>query len=80
MIKHIDVTDADLITQIKYKQICFAGNMKLKIYGMLCCKSGKRMKKENRIFFVLEHEAVQNNFRASKHCMQTNIRFNINET
>jgi len=33
------------------KEICFGGNRKLKIYGTLHCKLGKRMKKENRVYF-----------------------------
>ncbi len=52
MIKHIDITYEDLRRQIKHKQIAFAGNIRLKIYGTLHCKSGKRMKKENRIFLT----------------------------
>jgi methylphosphotriester-DNA--protein-cysteine methyltransferase len=70
MIKHINVNDEEVRRQIKHKQIVFAGNIKLKIYGTLHCKSGKRMKRENRIFFISEEEAIQNNFRACKHCMK----------
>jgi methylphosphotriester-DNA--protein-cysteine methyltransferase len=70
MIKHIDLTDEELRRQIKHKQIVFAGNMKLKIYGTLHCTSGKRMKKGNRVLFISEEEAMQNNFRACKHCMK----------
>lgn len=70
MIKHIDITNEELRRQIKHMQIVFGGNIKLKIYGTLRCKSGKRMKQENRVFFISEEEAIQNNFRACKHCMR----------
>jgi len=52
MIKHNDIPNTELHTQIKQILICFGGNTKLKIYGTLNCSSGKRMKKQNRVFFV----------------------------
>jgi methylphosphotriester-DNA--protein-cysteine methyltransferase len=52
-------------------QITFAGNAKLKIYGLLKCASGKRMKAENRVFFTSETEALQMSFRPCGHCMVT---------
>lgn len=45
-----------------------AGNKKLRIYGTLDCYSGKRMKKENRVFFNSEKEAIENGYRCCKHC------------
>jgi methylphosphotriester-DNA--protein-cysteine methyltransferase len=54
---------------IKEKGIAFAGNKRLKIYGTLSCKSGKRMKRENRIFFINEREAIAQGFRPCLHCM-----------
>lgn len=71
MIKHLDVNDSNLRSKIKQKEICFGGNRKLKIYGTLQCKSGKRMKCENRVFFASENEAVKNRFRPCGHCMKT---------
>jgi hypothetical protein len=44
----------DLRSKIKYQEIRFGGNKKLKIYGLLNCKSGKRMKREKRVFFSNE--------------------------
>jgi hypothetical protein len=58
MITHNDITNEALRRQIKHKQIIFGGNIRLKIYGTLHCKSGKRMKKGNRIFFISEDEAL----------------------
>jgi methylphosphotriester-DNA--protein-cysteine methyltransferase len=75
MIRHNDITDEELRRQIKHEQIAFAGNIRLKIYGKLHCRSGKRMKKENRVFFINEGEAIENNFRACKHCMRNRYQF-----
>lgn len=63
-----------LFTKIKNKQIALAGNKKLKIYGTLDCRSGKRMKKENRIFFFSEDEARQSGYRPCGNCLK--IRYN----
>jgi len=71
MIKHLDINDSDLSSKIKQKEICFGGNRKLKIYGTLQCKSGKRMKRENRVFFVSENEAIKIGYRPCGHCMKT---------
>lgn len=70
MINHSIISDADLRTKIKTKQILLGGNQKLKIYGRLSCKSGQRMKRENRVFFSIENEAIKNNFRPCGHCMK----------
>jgi methylphosphotriester-DNA--protein-cysteine methyltransferase len=47
-----------------------AGNRKLRIYGLLSCTSGKRMKQENRVFFASEEQAKQSGFRPCGHCMR----------
>lgn len=70
MIKHLDINDGDLRSKIKHKVITFGGNVNLKIYGTLKCKSGKRLKRENRIFFSSENEARENGFRPCGHCMK----------
>lgn len=69
MKKHNDLSIKELKILFKNGGICFAGNNKLKIYGTLKCKSGKRMKKENRVFFKSEQEALENNFRPCGHCL-----------
>ena len=71
MIQHNKISDSDLRNKIKNAEICFGGNQKLKIYGTLKCSSGKRMKGENRVFFLSEEEARQNGFRPCGHCMRT---------
>ncbi len=74
MIKHLDIKDGNLRNKIKQKEICFGGNRKLKIYGTLQCKSGKRMKRENRVFFASEKEAIKSDFRPCGHCMKTEYK------
>jgi methylphosphotriester-DNA--protein-cysteine methyltransferase len=70
MIKHLKTSGIELRKLIKEQQICFGGNEKLKIYGDLKCKSGKRMKKENRVFFVSKDDAIQQGYRPCGHCMK----------
>lgn len=74
MIQHSEISDSDLRSKIKRQEIRFGGNIKLKIYGLLNCKSGKRMKKENRVFFSTENEAIKSNFRPCGHCMKTEYK------
>ena len=69
MIRHADITNADLLASIKQNEICLGGNIPMKIYGTLQCKSGKRLKKQNRIFFKCENEAKVNGYRPCGHCM-----------
>jgi len=70
MIKHPDIEQKILISKIKQREILFAGNIKLKIFETLHCKSGKRMKRENRIFFQLKNEATGLGYRPCGHCMK----------
>jgi hypothetical protein len=55
---------------IDEKLVQFGGNAKLKIYGTLDCKSGKRMKPENRVFFESIAEATRLGYRPCGHCMK----------
>ena len=70
MIRHVEISEAQLRQLIKEKILVLGGNMRLKIYGKLDCKSGKRMKRENRVFFSSATEATQAGFRACGHCMR----------
>jgi methylphosphotriester-DNA--protein-cysteine methyltransferase len=74
MIPHCDISDIDLRSKIKQQEISFGGNKKLKVYGLLVCKSGKGMKRENRIFFVSENEAIKNGFRPCGNCMKAGYK------
>ena len=69
MVRHIELTSEELWKYIKHGRIPLGGNLTLKIYGTLKCKSGKRMKKENRVFFESEEEAVEQGFRPCGRCM-----------
>ena len=69
MIQQVDLEMDELRRLIHRQQLTMAGNSKLKIYGTLSCKSGKRMKKENRIFFKTEDEAIELGFRPCAHCL-----------
>ena len=71
MIEHQKISDTELRTKLKNGEICLGGNRKLKIFGRLSCSSGKRMKRENRVFFFSEGEALQNGFRPCGNCMKT---------
>ncbi|HNP76305.1 MAG: Ada metal-binding domain-containing protein [Cyclobacteriaceae bacterium] len=55
---------------IRAHTIILAGNQSLKIYGTLRCRSGKRMKRTNRVFFKKETEALREGFRPCGHCMR----------
>lgn len=74
MIHHHEISDIDLRAKIKSREITFGGNKKLRIYGTLQCKSGKRMKRENRVFFKSEEEAIGNGFRPCGHCMKNEYK------
>ncbi|MEX0316083.1 MAG: Ada metal-binding domain-containing protein [Allomuricauda sp.] len=71
MISHQELTPSELFHALKHQKIRWAGNKNLKIYGSLCCKSGKRMKKSNRVFFSSEAEALKEGYRPCGHCLRT---------
>jgi len=50
-------------------EIKLGGNARLKIYGTLRCKSGRRMKTIHRVFFATEAEAIESGYRPCGHCM-----------
>jgi methylphosphotriester-DNA--protein-cysteine methyltransferase len=78
MIEHSTISKPDLISQIKAGKITLGGNKQLKIYGLLTCKSGKRMKKQNRVFFRSESEAITLGYRPCGHCLRAKyLAFNI---
>jgi hypothetical protein len=71
ILKHSEINNIRLRSKIRRKLICLGGNIKLKIYGTLHCKSGKRMIVDNRVFFQSEKEAIEMDFRPCGHCMKT---------
>ena len=70
MIQQVDLERDELRRLIHQQQLTMVGNLSLKIYGKLSCKSGKRMKKENRVFFKNEAEAIEFDFRPCGHCLR----------
>ena len=49
----------------------YAGWRPGKIFGRLDCKSGERMKKENRVFFHTWEDAIACGYRPCKNCRPT---------
>lgn len=74
MIKHVDIESAELLQKIRSKEIVYGGNLNLKIYGTLGCKSGKRMKTENRVFFNTAAQARECGFRPCGHCLHADYK------
>lgn len=70
MQKHSHLSDSEIRSKIRKHELRFGGNKNLRIYGLLSCNSGKRMKKENRVFFTDKEEAIYNGYRPCGHCMR----------
>ncbi len=71
MWQHNEITQQKLHALIHNGEVQWGGNRNLKIYGLLNCTSGKRMKTANRVFFASEAEAQQAGYRPCGHCMKT---------
>jgi methylphosphotriester-DNA--protein-cysteine methyltransferase len=69
MMLHNNISKTELAKKIKSGEITLGSNVNLKIYGLLTCKSGKRMLSRNRVFFINEKEALQAGYRPCGHCM-----------
>jgi len=74
VIRHIEISNTELKRAIRSQSIVLGGNIHLKIYGLLNCSSGKRMKKENRVFFSSLQEAMQYDYRPCGHCMRAKYK------
>ena len=70
MIEHSTMDEIQLRRMLKNGNISFGGNKNLKIYGLLSCRSGKRMKRQNRVFFKTGEEAQSLGYRPCGHCMR----------
>ncbi|HTE31235.1 MAG TPA: Ada metal-binding domain-containing protein [Chryseolinea sp.] len=70
MINHNALPTAIVRRDIRARRIVLAGNKTAKIYGTLHCRSGKKMKIENRVFFSSVEEAVVAGFRPCGNCMR----------
>ncbi|WP_422362439.1 Ada metal-binding domain-containing protein [Reichenbachiella sp.] len=67
---HLSIANLDLHRHIRSGKIRLAGNSRLKIFGQLNCRSGKRMNKKNRVFFMDENQAIVAGYRPCGHCMK----------
>ncbi|SHN36751.1 Ada metal-binding domain-containing protein [Mucilaginibacter sp. OK098] len=74
MVRHIDINNQDVRKLIRHKEIKLGGNRNLKIYGLLRCKSGKRMKRENRVFFTDLGEATDSGYRPCGNCLRSEYK------
>ena len=70
MIRHNTIDDSEVLKAVKSGLIRYGGNRKQKIYGTLTCKSGKRMKRQNRVFFENRKDAINNGYRPCGNCMK----------
>ena len=70
MTRHDDISAGELHGRIRRGAIRLGGNRRLGIYGTLGCPSGKRMKRENRVFFCSEREAILSGYRPCARCMK----------
>lgn len=71
---HSEFTDIELYRLIRMKAIVLGGHKRLKIFGTLRCKSGRKMKKSNRVFFHSAGEAMLNGFRPCGACMKDDYK------
>ena len=74
MIYHSQIKNVQLLHKIKNYGVRLGGNKKLKIYGKLNCTSGKRMKRQNRVFFVDEKDATAQGYRPCGHCLKSDYK------
>ena len=70
MIKHAEISQDELRRSIDSGSITLGGYGPGKIYGTLACRSGKRMRRENRVFFADKAEALALGFRPCGNCMR----------
>lgn len=69
MWQHSDLDAAAVHAMVRKQQVTIGCNSRLKIYGKLSCASGKRMQRENRVFFTNESAAIYAGYRPCGHCM-----------
>ncbi len=74
MNRHNRIDDSEVLKAVKSGLIRYGGNRKQKIYGALTSKSGKRMKRQNRVFFENRKDAINNGYRPCGNCMKEAYR------
>ncbi len=74
MFWHCDLTPAQVFGLLRTRQITLAGNARVRIFGRLDCRSGRRMLRQHRVFFVDEAEALAAGYRPCAHCLRPAYR------
>lgn len=74
MWRHDSMSDADVFQLLRGRTIMMAGNRRQRIYGQLDCRSGKRMRRANRVFFADATSAVVAGYRPCGHCLPDHYR------
>lgn len=80
MIRHINLGATPfarlraLAKLIKSGTVTLGGHRPGKLYGRLDCRTGKRMKSENRVFFQSEIEALDQGYRPCAVCLPEKYR------
>lgn len=75
MLNHIDIGSGIAGRTKQTRKLLRSGVIKWsgywpgKIYGLLSCAAGKRMKVKNRVFFGNEQEAIAAGYRPCGRCM-----------
>jgi methylphosphotriester-DNA--protein-cysteine methyltransferase len=74
MFRHRDLTDAQLFRLLRAGETACGGNARLGIYGRLDCASGRRMRREQRVFFASVAEARERGYRPCGTCLRPEYR------
>lgn len=74
MYHHTELDKKQLASLIRKRAITLGGYKKAKIYGLLSCRAGRRMKTENRVFFRDEKEALAAGYRPCSACLPEQYR------
>ena len=70
MIRHDMIDEAALHRMIRDGRLTFAGNRRLKIFGRLDCRAGRRLARRNRVFFANRSEAEGLGYRPCARCVR----------
>ena len=70
MIRHDAIDEVSLRRMIRDGRLTFAGNRRLKIFGRLDCRAGRRLARWNRVFFGSHSEAEGLAYRPCVRCLR----------
>jgi hypothetical protein len=69
MLRHAELSPGELLGLLRRGAITLAGHRRGRIYGRLDCPSGRRMRREQRVFFADEAEALALGYRPCGRCL-----------